>query len=452
MIVQFKGRCENGNPSRRPFVVRFVVMSLSKYLAAAWCAALLFVFCSATSAQMRVPQLETEWTALDTRLLNLYRDKQYNSILEAEVSLGSVLLHPNMRRYLPTMCIALAFDKTNQPAPSLPYFEKALPLSFKADTLHSYVENIVALKASERGLRFLDTLRVPDAARRQVIAEEKLYLRFFQAIEDGDRRYVSGDAKGALEAYTLAQKHLDAKAPDAMAQKIFIEASRRSWDEYTYLHLYDTPGGQKRRDMEVRSFLKPKLLLSRALLVGGLPQTLDAVTFRMAAVVIRNVDVSFAERERRVRQTSRLDDNEVALHKDSWRFAMDAVQLFANGKLRVTTDWIELPDVTVKGLRYLRARGMDAAGIGAVRDLDPTQLEPPQDDLFAELTQKYDGVVFVWDRGQAGQTYSGRPMELPFHDRRLPVRAIIRTMAPQSHVNLHEFLHNLERVMPGLTV
>lgn len=204
-------------------------MSLSKYFGAAWCATLLFVLPAVCHAQARIPQLETEWVALDTRFLNLFRDKQYASILQAEPTLGSVLLRPNVRRYMPTMCIALAFDKTSRPAQSLPYFEKALPLSLKADTLHSYVENIVALKLSQRGLRFLETFRVPDAARRQEVAEEKIYLAFFKAVEDGDRCYLSGDSKGALEAYTLAQKLLDTKAPDATAQKVFVEASKRSW-------------------------------------------------------------------------------------------------------------------------------------------------------------------------------------------------------------------------------
>ncbi|MBV9865378.1 MAG: hypothetical protein JO316_08520 [Abitibacteriaceae bacterium] len=380
----------------------------------------------------RPPQSGVEWRAFGDQLFALYRAGAYSQVLQTGQAAAAQLLAPSERHYLPTICIALSLNKLNRPQEALPFFEKALTLELKTDNLNTYLQALAVLNMRSRGVGFLRQLPTYYPDQRSAL---EAYTEFYDGLVRGDEAYLAGDKRTAQAAY---QRALDAygKIPVSPTENdAFTARVLRVADEYTYYYLYDTPDGVKRYEILDQSFLKAKLRLCQ-----DVPPQDKRVTFKMAAVIIRNTDLKYEDKGQQKAEQSHLDDNELAFYQHTWQFAMDAVEHATAGQFKVQTTWIDLPQVTLRGLHDWMWHDRLH-----VRHFDPAQLDPPQDDFFKKIVGEYDGVVFVWHRGEAARAYGGGPIELPYHGGKLPARGGIKSMPMNSTDCLHEFLHNMGR-------
>jgi tetratricopeptide (TPR) repeat protein len=383
-------------------------------------------------AQSNLPQTANEWRQYSDQMLKRYRSRDYEAVAQQESIIGAYLLNPNTRRYTPTISIALSLNKAGRREESLPYFEKALFLNFKESNFFTYLTALSSVGNLRRGVEFMRYMASLSAEQRTFFGP---YATFYHALEQGDAAYLNNDRATALGFYQQALNAYQKIPVSATEQAAFIATKRRVFNEYTYNILYDVPDGYKKARLLDPTFLKAKILMCQDAVEEKNP-----VVYKMAALIVRNTDVTYEERGRRKTEKNVLNENELLQYQQTWRFAMDAVHVATQGKLKVETTWIDLPGVTLKGLD-----DQVWGGLVHVRWLDPAKLQPSQDELFKKLVTQYDGFVFVWDRGQSALAYGSGPKSLPYKDRPLPVRGLIKSMPTSSVNSLHEFLHNMNR-------
>lgn len=386
------------------------------------------------------PQTDAEWDRFGNELLDLFHDGDFPAIIRRADAIGRETILDKPGHYLPKACIANALAREEHYHESLDFYEETLNLSLH--NLGTYCEALKSSVEFDRGLNFLRTLRNTRPSDGKAIDDAVTNLSFFATVAEGDEKYLAGDKAGALELYEQAKQQYDSHLLVKMnpqEQAAYASRFMNGWNEYTYTHEYDAPDGLGLTKYMIPTFLKPKMELCKWVE----SQSVQATVLRVAILAIRNTDFPYVVSNKVVKtvvQREKLDGAGWERRRRAWLFASDAIEMYSAGKIKITTTYIDLPNVTV-----IRVDDHMWKNLVHVRHLDPAGLMPSQSALFEKLVKSYDIIIFAWNGGAGASAYGGGPIPLPGLQGKLPLRGCVRRMPSDSVDMMHEFLHNMER-------
>lgn len=375
---------------------------------------------------------------------NLWEAGNYPELSSYALSVKDSWLAYPERDYYTTVVMAHAFFHTGRFSESLPYYEAALLLYPKKETLWLYSRAVEDCSCYDRGIEYLSRLgtRYPD--QQDLLSGLQRLFTYYSVIAQADLFYHNNQNNEAASLYSQALKEVGRLPVNDTEWKAWREGLGESAidREYTTWRFYQGIEGWREKRYSVPHLLEIKLHLTSALYSDPPEKVLN-----YAAVIIRNSSYTYTFNGETISEANTLGNEELERIQQSWQLVSDIIRYGTGGRVAVHTEWIDLPGATLTSIttgNYL--------GLFETAHFDPGAVQPSPAALYNMISGSFDGVVFAWPRGKAPKNYGGGKTILPFTEGSRVLK-YIGSITDNTLINLHEFLHGYEQdLLPHLRV